>query len=245
MSRFRFATYNMHKGIGGLDRRYRLDRVIEALKRLELDILFLQEVDEGAPRSRHHRQVDLLAEALQLPHQAFQANVQLKVGSYGNAILSRYPLAGAHDLDLTIRFKKRRRALIAECLLPLEWASEPILLANMHLGLAGFERSIQLKRLIASDPLMKAHPAMPVIAAGDFNDVYGNLHRRHMQPAGFQMVDSCRTFPAYFPLRGLDRIFYRGLKVHHSFASRCDHSRRASDHLPLVADFGLDQRADG
>ena len=44
-------TYNIHKGIGGVDRRYELNRVIEVLRSCEPDIAFLQEVDEGAPRS--------------------------------------------------------------------------------------------------------------------------------------------------------------------------------------------------
>ncbi len=29
--RFRLMTYNIHKGIGGVDRRYRFERIIETL----------------------------------------------------------------------------------------------------------------------------------------------------------------------------------------------------------------------
>ena len=47
-----------------------------------------------------------------------------------------------------------------------------------------------------------------------------------------------RTFPALFPMRPLDRIYYRGpLQVHHAFASRTALAREASDHLPLVVEF--------
>ncbi len=38
----RLMTYNIHKGIGGVDRRYRLERIIETLALLELDIVLLQ-----------------------------------------------------------------------------------------------------------------------------------------------------------------------------------------------------------
>ena len=66
--RFRLLTYNIHKGIGGVDRRYRPERIVETIGHYEPDIVFLQEVDDGVPRSRRDRQVDLLAEALELPH---------------------------------------------------------------------------------------------------------------------------------------------------------------------------------
>ena len=58
---FRLMTYNIHKGIGGVDRRYRPDRIIETIAHCSPDIVLLQEVDDGVPRSRYHKQVDLLA----------------------------------------------------------------------------------------------------------------------------------------------------------------------------------------
>ncbi len=65
---FRLITYNIHRGIGGVDRRYRPERVIAALARCRPDVVLLQEVDEGARHSRRHRQVDLLGDALELHH---------------------------------------------------------------------------------------------------------------------------------------------------------------------------------
>ncbi len=235
----RLVTYNIHKGIGGVDRAYRLDRITEAIQHCLPDVVLLQEVDDGVPRSHHHRQVDLLGDALQLPHRAFQANVRLKQGHYGNAILSRYPLADVHDLDLTIPLKKRRRALVAHCRLKDDSHSRTLLLFNVHLGLAGFERTIQLKRILASHTLTHTRHDTAVVVAGDYNDVWGTLGRRLMEPAGFQAA--ClrrRTFPAVLPMRALDRVYYRGLlHVDHSFASRTRVARHASDHLPLVVDF--------
>ena len=54
---FRLVTYNIHKGIGGVDRLYRPERIVETLAHYQPDIVLLQEVDDGVPRSRHHRQV--------------------------------------------------------------------------------------------------------------------------------------------------------------------------------------------
>lgn len=242
---FRVVTYNIHKGIGGVDRRYRLERIIETLVHFEADILCLQEVDDGVPRSRHDCQVELLAEELKMPHSAFQKNVHLKCGGYGNAILSRYPLHEVADVDLTVPLKKKRRALLAKCRLQLEQHQRTVLVGSLHLGLAGMERTIQLRRLLTHPLLMHSTSRSSIVMGGDYNDVWGSLGRRVMLPAGFRTVSrATRTFPAVMPVRALDRIFYRGpLDSTHAFAGHSEVARQASDHLPLVADFQFDALA--
>jgi endonuclease/exonuclease/phosphatase family metal-dependent hydrolase len=240
--RFRLLTYNIHKGIGGLDRRYDLSRIAETIRHYQPDVALLQEVDDGAKRSRHDCQVDLLAAAVELPHLAYQRNVRLRtVGHYGNAVLSRFPLVEPEDFDLTIRFKKRRCAQIFRFHAHIDGHQRTVAMANVHLGLAGFERQIQLRRLLACGPLCGLHEHTPLIVAGDFNDVWDNLGKRVMHPAGFQLGSGhVRTFPAAAPLRRLDRVFYRGpITAIGAFAGHTGLARRASDHLPLIVDFEM------
>lgn len=240
--RLRLLTYNIHKGIGGADRKYRLERIIETLNHYEPDIAFLQEVDEGVPRSRHHRQAEMLSEALALPHFAYQRNVKLKIGAYGNAILSRYPLHDIHNVNLTVPLKKRRRALVARCKVQLDGHIKTIQLLNTHLGLAGFERQHQLRRLLKDNSLQHTSSRTPVILGGDFNDVWGRLGKGILLPAGYRSVaKNLRTFPAILPVRPLDRIYCRGpVQVDHAFVGHTKLSRQASDHLPLIADIHLE-----
>lgn len=235
---FRLITYNIHKGIGGVDRRYRPQRIVDTLSHYDPDIVLLQEVDDGVPRSRKHCQVDFLGDALALEHRAFQRNVKLKQGHYGNAILSRFPLSGIHDIDLSVPLKKRRRALVAQCRLP-GTRGKGLLLVTCHLGLAGFERSMQLRMLLGSPAIARAHGRQSVVVGGDYNDVWNTLGRRFMEPAGFDCASNkARTFPAIMPVRCLDHIFFRGnLERTHAFASHRKISKQASDHLPLIADF--------
>ncbi len=240
--RFRLLTYNIHKGIGGLDRRYDLARIAETIRHYQPDVALLQEVDDGAKRSRHDCQVDMLADAIELPHRAYQRNVRLRtIGHYGNAVLSRYPLIDAADFDLTIRFKKRRCAQFFRVHVQAGGRARTVAMANVHLGLAGFERQIQLRRLLACGPLCGMHEQTPLIVAGDFNDVWDNLGKRVMLPAGFHLGSGqVRTFPAAAPLRRLDRVFYRGpIAAIGAFAGHTGLARRASDHLPLIVDFEL------
>ncbi|QEG33016.1 endonuclease/exonuclease/phosphatase family protein [Bythopirellula goksoeyrii] len=238
---FRVVTYNIHKGIGGRDRQYRPERIIETLAHLEPTIVFLQEVDEDVPRSNRHHQAEMLAEALDLHHVAYQRNVHLKQGCYGNAILSRVPLKDVENCNLSVPLKKRRQALLARCKLSIGEHTRSLLLANMHLGLAGPERTIQLKKLLKHHLLANAHSETPILVGGDFNDVWGRLGRKVLEPVGYRNAGGMhRTFPALFPMRPLDRIYYRGpLHVHHAYASRTALARVASDHLPLVVEFTL------
>jgi len=59
-------SWNIHKGVGGLDRRYNLDRTIAVLRHYDPDILLLQEVAQDIRSLRRHNQVELLAQALEL-----------------------------------------------------------------------------------------------------------------------------------------------------------------------------------
>ncbi len=239
--RFRLLTYNIHKGIGGIDRRYDLARIVDTIAHYQPDVALLQEVDDGAPRSLLHCQVEMLADALALPHRSFQRNVRLKIGHYGNALLSRFPLTDVVDVDLTIPFKKRRAALVARCHATVGEHTRTVAIANVHLGLAGFERTMQLRRLLTTDMLTHLRHETPLIVGGDFNDVYGNLGRRVMQPAGFQLASGHgRTFPAAAPFRRLDRVFFRG-GVHacEAFVGHTALARVASDHLPVIVDFEI------
>lgn len=240
--RFRLVTYNIHKGIGGVDRRYRLQRIVEALAHYDADVLLLQEVADGMPRSRGHRQIDLLGEELGLPHRSYQPNVSLRRGCYGNAILSRFPIAEVYHLELTVPLKKRRRALAVRCRVHWGGFSRTIVLFNFHLGLAGFERKIQLRRFLNCKFLAHTHHHTAVIAAGDFNDVWGTLGRRLLEPCGFKPASGkVKTFPAFLPLRPLDRVYYRGgLRLLSCFAGKTEVARRASDHLPMIAEFSLE-----
>ena len=237
----RIISYNIHKGIGGVDRRYRPERIIETLKQYSADIIFLQEVDDQVPRSRMDVQVDLFSEALEMKYSAYQRNVYLKQGYYGNAILSRFPLLDVEDVDLTIPLKKRRQGLLAHCRVKFNGHQRTMLLVNVHLGLAGFERKMQLRKLLEHKTVHRAHKETPVVIGGDLNDVWENLGKQLMTPAGFSVAaKAIRTFPAAFPARALDNLFYRGdLAVSHAFASKSKLAGQASDHRPLVVDFEL------
>lgn len=239
--RFRVITWNIHKGIGGVDRRYRIDRVVALLKQYEPDIALLQEVTEDMPRSHFHDQVELLSEELGMPHKAYGREHRFSVGGYGNAILSRWPLFDVHHVDLTIGRRKKRGALQARSRVRFGKRSRTVVIHNLHLGLAGSERGRQLERFLSCQPFKGLHDRTPVVLGGDLNDVWGSLGPQYLQPAGFSRAGNLvNTFPAWLPVRPLDGLFIRGDLSWRS-CSPCTSrlARQASDHLPLIAELDL------
>ncbi len=242
----RLATYNIHKCVGGVDRRYDPQRVSDVLAPYRPDVVLLQEAAHlGAPL--RDRQAELLAALLGLAHVAFVGNVRLRGGGhYGNAILSRFALSDVANVDLTFPPKKRRSALFARCRLRRSGVggahTRSLLVCSLHLGLAGLERRLQVRKLLHSAPLARRHARTPVAVAGDFNDLWGTLGQRLFIPAGFRPLARARpTFPAFSPLRALDSVYLGGdARLIASHVPRSAAARRASDHLPVIVDLSIE-----
>jgi endonuclease/exonuclease/phosphatase family metal-dependent hydrolase len=236
----RLLSYNIHKGIGGRDRRYRLERIISVIEAENPDIICLQEVDRHCRRSSHDDQPKLLVEYFKLDVHLYQANVSLKYGMYGNLILSRWPFLNKHQISLRLNRRKPRGAQMAV----VDSPEGPFQLVHFHLGLAEKERHWQLDHLLGHH-LFKESNHLPVLVVGDFNDWRNTLCRGCLAEQGFAQlttpISRFRSFPAYWPLGSLDKAFVRGDIVLRQ--ARIVHSpiaRQASDHLPLVIDFHVE-----
>ena len=73
----RIITYNIHRAIG-LDRRFQPQRIMQILAAHDADIVLLQEVDRGAPRSREMDMAREIAGELGYNHFAAGYNVSLR-----------------------------------------------------------------------------------------------------------------------------------------------------------------------
>lgn len=236
--KLRVMSWNIHKGVGGVDRRYDLQRVVDVIRHYGPDIILLQEVAQAIPELRGQDQVALLIDATEM-HAAFRPEHQFRQGGYGNLILSRFALHDVRHLDLTVGWRKKRGALQAHTRVPIGEHTRSLVINNLHLGLAGSERGAQLERLVESQMLRRLHHATPTLVGGDLNDLWGSLGPRFLIPHGFARAGALApTFPSALPLRPLDGIFYRGdVSVSHSDVGRTALARAASDHRPLIADI--------
>ncbi len=244
--KFRVLTYNIHRAIG-VDRRFRPERIAGIVDHYKADIVLLQEVDEGAPRSRELDLARELADHLGFPYRAVGHNVTLRKGRYGNATLSKHPILSERNIDLTIDLWKRRGC--QHTTIALEGRRDRRLdVFNLHLGLSASQRARQIEVLARSGEMTALALSAPCLVGGDFNDWRSLLTPLLSEGMAFRSaVDATSrrgrpflTYPSFFPRGPLDRIYYRGpLTLLAAHRCRLRLSRIASDHLPLVADFEL------
>ncbi len=239
----RLLSYNIHKGIGGRDRRYRLERIIQVIEEQNPDIMCLQEVARESGRSHFHDQPNLLTEYFKLETHLFQFNVRLRSGGYGNCLLSRWPFPTQHQVSLRHNGKKPRGAQIVT----IDTPEGSLHLVNWHLGLAEAERRWQVNQLLGHH-LFHESAHLPTIIAGDFNDWRNKLGDKVFRHYGFHQITAppsrYRSFPAYLAIGSLDKAFIRGeIVIRHACMVRTPLAKIASDHLPLVIDFHLSGNA--
>lgn len=240
----RVLCWNVHKCVGGLDRRYDPARIAAVIAAATPDVVLLQEVAQAGSVFRGERQVDVLAGALGMAHCSYFVNVKLGPhrGEYGNAILANVPIVATENVDLTVPKRKARSVLHAELkLTALDGHTRKLHVLNLHLGLGEAERREQLRRLLACGVVQSIHADTPVLLAGDFNDVWGTLGQRFLVPASFRGPKRpLWTFPAWAPVRALDSLFVRGdVDVTSLERLRTRAARTASDHLPLLAELAV------
>ena len=225
----RLMTWNIH-GAVGRNPRFDLDRVVDLVGKHAPDIVALQEVD-----SRRARQVDagdpfeVLSKALG-GHGVGARSVTTADGDYGQALISRWPMANTRIHDLSFPEREPRRAICTDVQTP----GGPLRVIATHLGLSARERHSQVVALLK----MVGDLSMTTVALGDFNDwLWAGSVRRQLGRV-LPGYTRHRTFPSICPLLHLDRIYLWPQAA--LVASRTDREARAiSDHLPVITDIRM------
>ncbi len=252
MTDIKIATYNIHRAIG-IDRKFAPDRIVKILDTLDADVVLLQEVDEGVPRSNELNLAKVLAEECDYPYFALSHNVTLKKGHYGNATLSRFPIIKQSNIDLTIDDKKKRGCQHTTLQISDSKTEYQYLeVFNLHLGLSAKERQKQAGKLFKSKEFTKIDIQQPCIIGGDFNDWRSMLRALFIIGKDFKCATdrnnfrgnetAMKTFPSFAPRGGLDRIYYRGkITCKSATTTKMNLAKVASDHLPILTSFKVEQ----
>jgi len=228
---FRVASYNIHKAVG-TDMRRSPERILDVLAEIDADVIALQEADR-----RHGQRISTLPPRLIDSHSAYKAvPVNIRDGSigwHGNAILVRKDFVIGSHSTVHIPCLEPRGAIMAE----VGAKDMQLRLFGMHLDLSGLWRRRQAAAVIHAAGL---GDAMPTVLMGDLNEWSANrgcladfAHHYRFAPCG-------RSFHARRPVARLDRIMYCGrLDLVNCGVHESATARRASDHLPIWADFSL------
>jgi endonuclease/exonuclease/phosphatase family metal-dependent hydrolase len=242
-------TYNIHKGFSPGNTRFVLHQIRDALKKTDADLVFLQEIQgrhtyrellvQGWPDSP---QFEFLAGEI-WPHHAYGKNAIYNAGDHGNAILSKYPFVFWENINVS--FTRRASRSVLHGIIEVPEFDQPVHVMCIHFDLIPSERRRQLN--ILSERIRSHIPQdAPLILAGDFNDWAGQAERHMSSGLGltdvFMQLKSRRalTYPVWFPILPVDRIFYRGAKPRSCECLTHLPWRRLSDHAALHASFSLE-----
>ena len=224
----RVASYNMRKAIG-TDRRRNPERIIQVLCEIDAHVVALQEADRRFGERASALPAHLLEEhspyrAIALPHRTGG------IGWHGNAILARRDVLLESSAALNIPSLEPRGAVAAE----LDIAGVKLRVVGMHLDLSGLWRRRQSRAILHH---VEQGPVLPTVMMGDMNEwtPQGGCLRDFGQR--FSFAPCGRSFHARHPVVALDRILFAGLALGDCGVHMSAAARKASDHLPIWADF--------
>jgi endonuclease/exonuclease/phosphatase family metal-dependent hydrolase len=244
MKSVRILSYNVHACVG-IDKQMSPERIANVIESCAPDIVALQEIDVGRPRSGRIDQARMLAELLGMDAHFHPST---KIGPdehYGDAILTSLPysmrkmgvLPGFHD-----RIKVEPRGAL--------WASVDVgggvnvQVVNTHLGVWPHEQMLQLSTLLGPEWLGHPDCRDPVVFLGDFNAPPGLAPYRRLASEFIDVQKAWGerkakpTFPGRLPALRIDHVWLRGqARIRKVEVVRTPLARVASDHLPLVVEL--------
>ncbi len=225
----RILTYNIHHG-AGTDGKLDLERIAKVIREAEPDLVALNEVDKGARRSGEVDQPKKLGDLTGLTP-LFEKNIDYDGGEYGNAILSRFPIARHKNYPLPSKTDGEQRGmLVATVKLPDD--------TRLQFGATHFDyRSADLERLASARfvrrTIEKEYADAPFILAGDFN---ASPESNVMERVGkfWTIVPTGPTYPAAEPKSRIDYVCLRPLDGWRVIEAKVLGEPVASDHRPVL-----------
>ncbi len=227
-------SYNVHSCIG-TDRDLDPSRIAHVIAELDPDIIGLQELDVGRQRTQGIDQAHVIASLLKMEFH-FHAALQVAEERYGDAILTSLPMRFVKGGMLPSSGEQRGAVWVE-----VTAGDKQVQVFNTHFGLRRSDRVQQASNLLG--PIWMGHPAVenkPKLLIGDLNSIgRSTAYKRIAQQFTDvqQAVRSARpTFPSKYPLMRLDHIFVsKDVEVLDAQVISTPLTRRASDHLPLLA----------
>jgi endonuclease/exonuclease/phosphatase family metal-dependent hydrolase len=225
----RVATYNVHACVGP-DGRHDPARVAAVIEELDADIVALQEFTYPASVAIETRTPVVLT-TLDAYECALGPTRRNTTHCFGNALLTRHRLVEVHRIDLSMARREPRGAIAAT--IDVDGTELHVLAA--HLGLRLRERRFQVHQIL--DYLESVENTQYVVL-GDFNDWLPGRSVAHVLDHRLGRPPRPASFPVRWPFLRLDRIWvHPSQTLRRMFAHATALAKRASDHLPVVAEI--------
>jgi endonuclease/exonuclease/phosphatase family metal-dependent hydrolase len=229
---FSVVSYNIHQCVG-IDGRRDVARIARVLAGLDTQLIGLQEVGTDFADGKKSGQMEYLAKATGL--QAIAGHtIERQTGPFGNVLLTGWRVLDSRLLDLSVPGREPRGAIDADLLIE----GQQVRVIVTHLGLSAAERRYQVRRLL--ETLSRGQNRF-IILLGDINEWVLRSRPLRWLYARFGRPPAPRTFPSWFPLFALDRIWVLPREMLLGvYAHATPLTRIASDHLPVKGVLAID-----
>ncbi|KKM89727.1 hypothetical protein LCGC14_1245790 [marine sediment metagenome] len=264
----RIAAYNIAHGRGLAKTNWqvgkkesqlqRLRAIGQFLRREKIDIAILNEVDFDSFWTSHVDQARVIAQEAGFPYWAEQRNVDAAIPlaslRWGNAVLSRYPIAECRMVDFPARARwikvvaGHKRGLLCKVKL-----TGPLAIQVLAVHLDHVSESVRIDSVERIDAL-RARIALPMILAGDFNSTPREFPKAHPDANG-RTAMSCLlakgayrtaptgkaeksdlTFPSTDPKSVIDWIL---IPKNWQVLAKSVPASTLSDHNPVIMDVRM------
>lgn len=101
------CSLNVHNMSNGTQ----IEQIAHALQLANVDVICIQEVDKGTRRVDNKDCTELLSQALGYPYYVFSEATEYEGGSFGTAIISRYPIVDSMTVALDVAKGKEKRSM--------------------------------------------------------------------------------------------------------------------------------------
>jgi endonuclease/exonuclease/phosphatase family metal-dependent hydrolase len=159
----RVMTFNLHHGEGA-DGKFDIDRIAEVINESDADVVALQEVDRGVPRSQSTDMMSKLSDLTGMTY-AFSTNGDQDGGVTGNGLLTRFPILEEKSMALDGSQAGREYAMMA---LILDVRGIEMVLIN-----TGFSResddTTRITNVARIQSEVRKHGFVPAIVCGSLN----------------------------------------------------------------------------
>lgn len=238
-------------------------RAVEALSKLNADVIGFQEIDFDSKRSYHTNQAKMICDSLfgygafavnwdkhYVPFPTYPLNVHFGKMLSGQAVLSKFPIT-KQDVRLLERIQSKPyyyRALSLDRLaqvVTIDHPIKPIVVINLHAE--AFDSATRRQQLEVVHRLFwELEKDYPVVLLGDFNsdpkvseaeiDIFlgdKRLVSAALDPDNAKSAPN--TFPSANPNERLDYIFFSPQRFELISSRIATEFGDISDHLPCVA----------
>ncbi len=226
-------SYNVKYCSGYNSTEPNVDSVANVIRKLNPDVVLLQELDRNTTRSGNVDQLALLSEKTNLPYTFYGKAIDYQGGQSGLGILSRYTLSDPQRFDLPrVEIEDTYVSYRIVILATINVAENKVTIANTHLELTQENRDLQVPEINK----ILAATNHPTILGGDFNATPENNTMQTFFGYGFKKTctSGCNTITSNAPNREIDYIIYRPETKFEVAAHEVPHTL-ASDHLPIVS----------